>query len=229
LALAARPQGEHRARVTDFAAVAGIALVALGLVLTPGPNMMHLVSRTLSQGRKAGLISLLGVAAGFLVYLLGSAAGLTALFATVPIVFSIMKLLGAGYLLYLAWQALRNGKGAFLAPRELAIDPPRRLFTMGLVTNLLNPKIAVLYVSLLPQFIVPARGHVVVQGLTLGAVQIAIALSVNSLIVLGAGRIARWLADRPIWMNVQRWFMATVLGVWAVRLLLDRVRPVPAG
>jgi threonine/homoserine/homoserine lactone efflux protein len=222
-------RGTQCGSVTNVAALAGIALVALGLVLTPGPNMMYLVSRTLSQGRKAGLISLLGVAAGFFVYLLGSAAGLTALFATVPIVYSVVKVLGAGYLLYLAWQALRNGKGSFFAARELTNDPPRRLFTMGMVTNLLNPKIAVLYVSLLPQFIDPARGHVVAQGLTLGAVQIAIALSVNCLIVLGAGRIARWLADRPIWMNVQRWFMATVLGALAVRLLLDRVRPVPAG
>jgi threonine/homoserine/homoserine lactone efflux protein len=207
--------------VTDAAAIAGIALVALGLVLTPGPNMMYLVSRTLSQSRKAGLISLLGVAAGFLVYLLGSAAGLTALFATVPVVYGVIKVLGALYLLYLAWQALRHGKSAFTTTRELTNDPPRRLFTMGLVTNLLNPKVAVLYVSLLPQFIDPARGHVVAQGLTLGAVQITIALTINCLIVLGAGRIARWLADRPIWMKVQRWFMATVLSVMAARISVN--------
>jgi threonine/homoserine/homoserine lactone efflux protein len=207
--------------VTDAAAVAGIALVALGLVLTPGPNMMYLVSRTLSQGRKAGLISLLGVAAGFLVYLLGSAAGLTALFATVPVVYAIIKVLGAVYLLYLAWQALRSGKGAFTTTRELTSDPPRRLFAMGFVTNLLNPKVAVLYVSLLPQFIDPARGHVVAQGLTLGAVQITIALTLNCLIVLGASRIARWLAERPVWLKVQRWFMATVLSAMAVRISVN--------
>jgi threonine/homoserine/homoserine lactone efflux protein len=207
--------------VTDAAAVAGIALVALGLVLTPGPNMMYLVSRTLSQGRKAGLISLLGVAAGFLVYLLGSAAGLTALFATVPVVYAIIKVLGAVYLLYLAWQALRSGKGAFTTTRELTNDPPRRLFAMGFVTNLLNPKVAVLYVSLLPQFIDPARGHVVAQGLTLGAVQITIALTLNCLIVLGASRIARWLAERPVWLKVQRWFMATVLSAMAVRISVN--------
>lgn len=204
--------------MTDAAAVAGIALVALGLVLTPGPNMMYLVSRTLSQGRRAGLISLLGVAAGFLVYLVGSAAGLTALFVTVPVAYTVVKVLGALYLLYLAWQALRGGKGAFTVQEKLAIDRPRRLFVMGMATNLLNPKVAVLYVSLLPQFIDPTRGHVVAQGLTLGLVQVAIALSINCLIVLSAGRIARWLAERPIWMKVQRWFMATVLGAMAVRV-----------
>lgn len=208
------------------AAVIGIAVVALGLVLTPGPNMIYLVSRTLAQGRTAGLISLLGVAAGFGVYLAGSAIGLTALFATVPILYPVLKFAGAGYLLYLAWQALRGDKAVFVA-QVLKPDSHRRLFTMGLVTNLLNPKIAVLYVSLLPQFIDPARGNVAAQGLTLGLVQIGIALTVNCLIVLSAGQIAGWLARKPVWLRVQRWFMASVLGLLAVRMVIDRGRPAP--
>ncbi|WP_117215596.1 LysE family translocator [Allorhizocola rhizosphaerae] len=203
------------------AAVLGIALVALGLVLTPGPNMIYLVSRTLSQGRAAGLVSLLGVAAGFLVYLAGTALGLTALFATVPVLYQALKIFGALYLLWLAWQSLRKN-GSVFAPQELAPDPRRRLFAMGMVTSLLNPKIAVLYLSLLPQFIDPARGSVAGQGLILGLVQIAIALSVNFLIVLSAGHISGWLAKRPTWMRIQRWFMATVLGALAVRMLADR-------
>jgi len=212
----------------DTAAAAGIALVALGLVLTPGPNMIYLVSRTLAQGRAAGLVSLLGIAAGFLVYLIASAAGLIAIFSAVPVLYDTIKILGAGYLLWLAWQALRSGKGMPFAVRELPHDSPRKLFTMGLVTNLLNPKIAVLYVSLLPQFIEPARGHVVTQGLLLGLVQCTVALTLNCMIVLTAGRVAGWLADRPVWIGVQRWFMATVLGALAVRLLADRARPLSA-
>jgi threonine/homoserine/homoserine lactone efflux protein len=215
--------------VVDSAGVLGITLVALGLVLTPGPNMIYLVSRTLAQGRSAGLISLLGVAVGFFVYLLGSALGLTALFAVVPFLYETIKLLGAGYLLWLAWQSLRAGKGSLFVAQPLAPDPPRRLFAMGFVTNLLNPKIAVLYVSLLPQFIDPARGHVATQGLILGLVQIVIAVTVNCLIVLAAGRIARWLANRPGWLRLQRWLMASVLGALAVRLLADRSRPAAAG
>jgi threonine/homoserine/homoserine lactone efflux protein len=214
--------------MTTTTAAIGIALVALGLVLTPGPNMIYLVSRTLAQGRTAGLISLLGVAAGFLVYLFGSAAGLTALFATVPLLFQVLKFAGAAYLLYLAWQALRTDKALFVA-QALKPDSYRRLFTMGFVTNLLNPKIAVLYVSLLPQFIDPARGNVAAQGLTLGVIQIAIALTVNCLIVLGAGRIATWLTRKPAWLRVQRWFMASVLGALAVRLAADRGKPVTLG
>jgi threonine/homoserine/homoserine lactone efflux protein len=208
------------------AAIIGIAIVALGLVLTPGPNMIYLVSRTLAQGRTAGLISLLGVAAGFFVYLAGSAIGLTALFAGVPVLYQVLKFAGAAYLLYLAWQAPRGDKAIFVA-QALKPDSHRRLFTMGLVTNLLNPKIAVLYVSLLPQFIDPARGSVAAQGLTLGLVQIAIALTVNCLIVLSAGQIAGWLSRKPAWLRVQRWFMAGMLGALAVRLVIDRGRPAP--
>jgi threonine/homoserine/homoserine lactone efflux protein len=215
--------------MVDMTAVLGIAMVALGLVLTPGPNMVYLVSRTLAQGRTAGLVSLLGVAAGFLVYLAGSALGLTALFAVVPFLYEAVKLLGAGYLLLLAWQAIRAGKGGLFVARALPPDRARRLFTMGLVTNLLNPKIAVLYVSLLPQFIDPRRGHVAAQGLVLGLVQIAIALTVNASIVLMAGRIAGWLAGRPAWLRVQRWLMASVLAALAVRLVADRGRPSVAG
>lgn len=203
----------------------GIALVALGMVLTPGPNMMYLVSRTLSQGRAAGLVSLLGVAVGFFVYLLAAAVGLTAMFTAVPMLYTVVKVAGGGYLLWLAWQALRTEGGILKAPKELTHDSPGRLFTMGLVTNLLNPKIAVLYVSLLPQFIDPAKGNVVGQGLLLGLVQISIALTVNCLIVLAAGRVSRWLTVRPMWIAVQRWLMATVLAGLAVRLLMDRSRP----
>ena len=176
----------------------GIALIELGLVLTPGPNMIYLVSRSIMQGRRAGLVSLLGVAAGFLVYLAAAVAGLATIFVAVPTAYTVLKLAGAGYLLYLAWQAIRPGGTAVFAPKELPLDSSRRLFTMGLVTNLLNPKIAVLYVSLLPQFIDPHRGSVALQSLTLGSVQIGVALTVNALIVVFAGSLAGFLGARPL-------------------------------
>ena len=208
--------------VVTGTAVAGIAVVALGLVLTPGPNMVYLVSRSITQGRRAGLLSLLGVAAGFLVYLTAAAAGLATVFVAVPVAYTALKVAGAGYLLYLAWQALRPGGTSPFAPRELPVAPARRLVTMGLVTNLLNPKIAVLYVSLLPQFVDPGRGSVAVQSLVLGGVQIGIALAVNALIVLCAGSVASFLGGRPTWLLVQRGVMGAVLGALAVRLLADR-------
>lgn len=96
---------------------------------------------------------------------------------------------------------------------------------MGLVTNLLNPKIAVLYVSLLPQFVDPGRGALLVQSLALGLTQIFVSLAVNACIVLGAGSLSSWLVRRPAWLRVQRWFMATVLGALALRLATERARP----
>lgn len=199
-------------------AVVGIALVALGLVLTPGPNMIYLVSRSITQGRRAGFVSLLGVALGFGVYLAAAAAGLATIFVTVPAAYTALKLAGAAYLFYLAWQALRPGGVNAFAPAALPPDSARRLFTMGFVTNLLNPKIAVLYVTLLPQFIDPDRGSVVGQSLILGSTQIAIALAGNAVIVFFAGSLAAFLAVRPAWLRVQRYLMGGVLGALALRL-----------
>ncbi len=205
-------------------AVIGIALVALGLVLTPGPNMLYLVSRSITQGRAAGFVSLLGVAVGFLVYLGAAVAGITAVFLAVPAAYTALKLAGAAYLLYLAWQAVRPGAPAVFAPRALPRDPRRRLFLMGLTTNLLNPKIAVLYVSLLPQFVDVDRGAVALQSLILGGIQIAIALTVNSLIVLTAGSLALFLSRRPAWVRAQQYLMGGVLAALALRLATDRGR-----
>lgn len=209
-------------------AALGIAAVALGMVLTPGPNMIYLVSRSITQGRRAGLISLGGVAVGFVLYVIAAAAGLAAIFALVPVVYTIVKLAGAGYLLWMAWSALKPGGTSVFAPKELPPDSPRKLFTMGLVTNLLNPKIAIIYVSLLPQFIDPEGAPVALQSLELGLVQITIAITVNGLIAIGAGSIARFLGRRPLWLRVQRWVMGTVLAGLAIKLATDRSRAVAA-
>ncbi|MFY1702283.1 LysE family translocator [Micromonospora sp. WMMA1923] len=210
--------------MVSTAAMVGIALVALGMVLTPGPNMVYLVSRSVAQSRRAGLVSLLGVAAGFGVYLLAAVAGIATVFVLVPTLYLVVKLAGAGYLLWLAWRTLRPGGTSVFTPTPLPADPARRLFTMGLVTNLLNPKIAILYVSLLPQFIDPQGAPVAVQSLILGATQIVVALTVNTLIVLGAGTIAAFLATRPGWLRVQRYVMGSVLAALAVRIATDRSR-----
>ncbi len=223
----------------DAGAGLGMALVALGLVLTPGPNMIYLVSRSITQGRRAGLVSLLGVAAGFAVYLTAAVAGLATVFSEVPAAYTALRVAGAAYLLWLAWMTVRPGGGSAFSAKELPVDPPsaplpgplgpRRLFIMGFVTNLLNPKIAVLYVSLLPQFIDPDRGSVALQSLTLGVIQATIAVGGNAVIVLTAGTVALFLARRPGWLAAQRYFMGTVLGALALRLLTERSRAAPAG
>lgn len=194
------------------------ALISLGMVLTPGPNMVYLISRSISQGAGAGLISLAGVALGFVFYMVCAALGITALAMAVPYAYDALRLAGTAYLLYLAWQAVRPGGRSPFQVRDLPKDGPRKLFLMGLLTNLLNPKAAVLYLSLLPQFINPEHGNVLVQSLLLGGAQIAISVMVNALIAILAGSIAAFLLARPLWLTAQRWLMGTVLAAFAVRM-----------
>ncbi|MEU8030519.1 LysE family translocator [Streptomyces sp. NPDC049099] len=201
--------------------ILGVSVVALGMVLTPGPNMIYLVSRSIAQGRRAGLISLGGVALGFMVYLLAANLGLSVVFLAVPELYLAVKLAGAAYLAHLAWNALKPGGISVFAPQDVPPDSPRKLFTMGLMTNLLNPKIAIMYLSLIPQFIDLHRGHVLLQGLVLGSFQIVVSLAVNMAIVLAAGTIAVFLSRRPSWLRVQRYLMGTVLGALAVSLATD--------
>ncbi|BAN26198.1 LysE family translocator [Caballeronia insecticola] len=200
------------------------ALVALGMALTPGPNMVYLISRSICQGRTAGLISLGGVALGFVVYMLCAAFGITALLIAVPFAYDTLRFGGALYLLYLAWQAVKPGGRSPFQVRDLPVDGPRKLFTMGFVTNLLNPKIAVLYLSLLPQFIDPHQGSVLAQSIVFGAVQITLSIAVNSTVAMTAGSIAVFLARKPAWLLIQRWLMGTVLAGLAVKMATEARR-----
>ena len=200
------------------------ALAALVLVLTPGPNMIYCVSRTLCQGRAAGMVSLAGVLLGFVAHLLAAALGLTALLMAVPLAFDAIKLAGAAYLLWLAWQAVRPGGAAPFQARQLPVDSPATLFRMGFLTNLLNPKVAMFYLSFFPQFLDPERGSVLVQSLQLGAVQITVSGGVNTLLVMGAGAISAFLSRSRGWLRAQRWVMGAVLGALALRIALMEKR-----
>ncbi|KAB2923331.1 MAG: LysE family translocator [Dechloromonas sp.] len=207
--------------ISDLLLFAGAALL---MVLTPGPNMIYLISRSISQGRKAGLISLFGVIAGFLVHMLAAAIGISALFLAIPLAYEVLKWAGAAYLLYLAWQAVKPGAQSPFEARSLAIDPPARLFFMGFLTNVLNPKIAVFYLSIFPQFVSPAHGSLFLQSITLGFTQIAVSFTVNLAIVVSAGSLAAWFGRNPRWLAVQRYIMGCVLGGLAIRLAMEQRR-----
>jgi threonine/homoserine/homoserine lactone efflux protein len=202
------------------------AAAALLMVITPGPNMIYLISRAICQGRKAGMISLLGVIAGFLVHMFAAAIGLTALFLAVPLAYDLLKWVGALYLLYLAWQAVKPGARSPFQARDLPIDPPLKLFSIGFLTNVLNPKVAVFYLSIFPQFVSPEHGSVLLQSLLLGLTQISISASVNLLIVFSAGGLSVWFAKNPRWLAAQRYVMGFVLAALAVRLASEQRRAV---
>jgi threonine/homoserine/homoserine lactone efflux protein len=197
-------------------------LAALIMVLSPGPNMVYLVSRSICQGRNAAIVSLAGVAVGFVLHMLLAAFGLSVVFVTIPFAYNILKLGGAAYLLWLAWQAVRPGAPAMFEARKLPPDSKARLFVMGLFTNALNPKIAVFYLSIFAQFLHPERGSILVQSVILGSTQIAISFAVNLIIILAAGAVSSWFSTHRLWIRVQKWFMGAVLAGLAIKLASSR-------
>jgi len=200
------------------------AALSLGLALTPGPNMLYLVSRSLAQGTGAGMVSLVGCQAGSLAIMLCAAAGITAALLAIPYAWDVLRLGGAAYLGWLAWQCLRPGGQPLFAPRPMPREPATRLLGVGFATAVLNPKVALFYMAVLPPFIDPARGGLFLQGAVLGAVQIGVAILFDGLLVLGAAGVARFLGTRPAWMAVQRWLLGGMLGLLAVKLATESGR-----
>jgi threonine/homoserine/homoserine lactone efflux protein len=179
--------------------------------------MIYLISRSVCQGRNAGLMSLLGIIPGFVVHMLAASIGLSAIFLSVPFAYELLKWCGAVYLL---WIAARSP----FEPRKLSPDSPRKLFLMGFITSVLNPKVAVFYLALFPQFIEPYRGSVFLQSITLGLIQITVSFSVNFLYCTFAAGIAAWFSDNPFWLSIQRYIMGfTLLGL-AIRLAIEQHR-----
>jgi threonine/homoserine/homoserine lactone efflux protein len=199
------------------------ASLAVAVVLTPGPNMIYMISRAITQGRIAGMIAYSGVAVGFVAYLLCAAFGLTAIVFAVPYAYDVLRLVGAAYLAWLAFEALRPGGKSPFQVKTLPVASTQRLFLMGLLTSLLNPKMAIFYLALLPNFIDPSH-NVLTQSLALGSLHIAISIAINTSIASAAGSIAAFLTTRPKWLLAQRWVMGTMLGGLAVRMTLESRR-----
>ena len=202
-------------------ALLGFALVSLGMVLTPGPNMIYLISRSITQGAAAGIVSLGGVALGFVFYMLCAAFGITALLFAIPYAYDALRFAGAAYLLWLAWQALKPGGRSPFQVKKLQVDGPRKLFAMGFVTNLAEPEDRDALSGAAAAIHRSRWGSVLTQSLALGAIQIAISVSVNAMIALAAGSIALFLGTRPSWLLVQRWLMGTVLAGLAVKMAFE--------
>ena len=173
----------------DIATLAVFALATFALLIMPGPAVLYIVTRSATQGRAAGLLSVLGIHAGSLVHIAAAALGVSALLATSATAFTIVKYLGAAYLVWLGVRKLlgHDEKG------ETAVRPPaspRRLFGQGFVVNVLNPKTAIFFLAFLPQFVHPARGPVAVQVLVLGACWLLLGMASDGTYALLSAAIA---------------------------------------
>ena len=186
------------------ATLALFALSALALVAIPGPNLIYIVTRSIDQGRRAGLASALGVETATLVHVTAAAAGLSAALASSATAFNIVKYAGAAYLLYLGLRTLL-ARGEAEADAVRAAVPTRRVYAEGFVVNLLNPKVALFFLALLPQFIDPQAGNAWLQVLILGAVLVAIGLAIDLAYALAAGSAGAWVRGSAMLERRRRW------------------------
>lgn len=173
----------------------GFVAAALVLLLIPGPGVLYIVARSLSQGHRAGLISVLGLSVGALVHVAAATAGLSAILLTSATAFGLVKALGAGYLIYLGIRTLL-ARPPTAGVEASALRSLYRLFTDGVLVSVLNPKIAVFFLAFLPQFVDPSRGPVPQQVLLLGIIYVALALITDSAYALLAGSLRHWLGGR---------------------------------
>lgn len=176
----------------DASQLLGFLGAVVVLVLVPGPNTILILSQSLAGGRAAGLATVAGVEAGTLVHTLAAACGLSAVLATSALAFDVVKYAGAAYLAVLGVRAFRGGVHAAARPAPIA---PGRAFRRALATNVANPKVALFFLALLPQFVHAARGSVLVQSLALGLIVSAVGACFGSLLALAAGRVGAWLRN----------------------------------
>jgi threonine/homoserine/homoserine lactone efflux protein len=182
------------------------------LLAIPGPAVLYIVGRSIGQGRNAGLVSALGIGVGTLIHTAAAAVGLSALLVSSATAFSLVKYLGAACLVYLGVQRLRS-KESLAAASDTAA--PRvtlaRVFSQGIVVNVLNPKTALFFFAFLPQFIDPSRGHVAMQVLSLGVLFACMGTTSDCLWALFSGSVAGWLRNNQRWMRNERYVSGGIL------------------
>jgi threonine/homoserine/homoserine lactone efflux protein len=179
----------------DAASMLVFAAAALALLLVPGPAVMFIVTRSLADGRRAGLAAVLGVQVGALAHVLAATVGLSALLVSSALAFSVVKYAGAAYLVYLG---LRKILARDPVPDAAAVEhaTARAAFRQGVIVNLLNPKTALFFLAFLPQFVNPARGPVSLQVLVLGLTFVGLAVVTDSVYALASGSLAAWARSR---------------------------------
>jgi threonine/homoserine/homoserine lactone efflux protein len=193
------------------------------LILTPGPDMIYVLTRGIAQGKQAGVVSALGVTLGILVHTLAAALGLAIVLQTSALAFRIVKYVGALYLLYLGMKTLKDRSSLTLAPghqpRQL-----RTLFWQGVLSNVTNPKVALFFLAFLPQFVHPNQGHVPVQMIMLGLIFAFFGVIYLSGLGYTAGHVGTWIAQHPRYLKPLRWATGGIFLGLGLRLALSERR-----
>jgi threonine/homoserine/homoserine lactone efflux protein len=201
----------------DLATLAVFVTAALALLLVPGPAVLYIVTRSVDQGRRAGIISVLGIGVGTFFHIAAAALGLSALLLSSALAFDVVKYLGAAYLIYLGIRTLRS-REAHVQQVAAGRQSLRRIFSQGVIVNVLNPKTALFFFAFLPQFVNPAHGSVTAQIVFLGCVFVALGMLSDGSYALLAGTFAGRLKGSPRFLHTQRYVAGGVyisLGVAA--------------
>jgi threonine/homoserine/homoserine lactone efflux protein len=202
----------------DSTALFVFVTTALVILLTPGPAVFYIVARTLDQGRRAGVVSVLGIATGTLIHIAAATLGLSAILMRSAVLFQAVRLAGAAYLIWMGIQKLRHARDVAATASTPPAEPLSRIYRNGFIVNLLNPKTTLFFFAFLPQFIRPDRGHVPLQVLTLSLLFLLMGTSTDTLYALAAGRASSWLRRNASFTRRSNVFAGTVyvgLGVAA--------------
>ncbi|MGH2635379.1 MAG: LysE family translocator [Actinomycetota bacterium] len=196
------------------------APVALGLLVVPGPAVLYIVTRSIDQGRTAGLVSVLGIHLGSVVHVAAAALGLSAILVSSSVAFGIVKYAGAAYLIVLGVRTLLSKEEPTDSPADVPRASLRRIFWQGALVNVLNPKTALFFLAFLPQFVDVGRGEVWLQMVVLGMTFIALGMLSDGTYALVAARAGRWLRSSPRFRRSQRYVSGSVyLSLGAVAAL----------
>lgn len=182
---------------------------AFALIIMPGPNQIYIITRSTSQGRKAGLLSVLGVDAGSMVHVGAAALGLSTMLTASALAFSIVKYAGAAYLIYLGVRTIMSNADV-LPLASLTQSSNTRIFMQGMLTNILNPKVALFFVAFLPQFVDTSKGHVAEQMLILGMLFSFMGLAFDGVVALIASSAGTWLRRKTRMQQVQKWLTGSI-------------------
>lgn len=210
--------------VPDTTTLLQFMVATLVLAITPGPDMTLFVSRALSQGRSAGFASMVGTFTGIVVHTVLVVVGVSALIVASPATFLVLKLFGAGYLVFLAWQAIRHGSTFSPSTVRGAEHSLFRNWATGLGVNLLNPKVILFYMTFLPQFVSASDPHASGKLFFLGMVFIVVSIPVTAPMVLAADRFAALMKKNPKITRVVDWLFAGVFSAFALKILTAQAK-----
>jgi threonine/homoserine/homoserine lactone efflux protein len=186
-------------------------LAAAALNISPGPSNLYVMSRSLSQGPRAGLIATFGLATGSLFHVTATALGLSVVLRYSPMLYAVVKLGGAAYLIFLGLRLLLTKDAALAAVPSASQRPHARIFRESILVEMLNPKTALFFLAFLPQFADPGAGPLAPQLLLLGAIVTLTAIPCDAFVALAAGAAANALARRPLYGRLQKWLSGSIL------------------